>query len=62
MGHTSKWQIWVQWSHFSRLLVTVDFQEFGDEDAIVDNANEVSTYENDRDSISTMSYEEIYGT
>ena len=25
MGHTSKWQIWVQWSHFSRLLVTVDF-------------------------------------
>ena len=25
MGHTSKWQIWVQWWHFSRLLVTVDF-------------------------------------
>ena len=25
MGHTSKWQIWVQWLHFSRLLVTVDF-------------------------------------
>ena len=25
MGHTSKWQIWVQWSHFSRLFVTVDF-------------------------------------
>ena len=24
MGHTSKWQIWVQWWHFSRLLVTVD--------------------------------------
>ena len=25
MGHPSKWQIWVHWSHFSRLLVTVDF-------------------------------------
>ena len=25
MGHTSKWQIWVQWSHFWRLLVSVDF-------------------------------------
>ena len=25
MDHTSKWQIWVQWLHVWRLLVTVDF-------------------------------------
>ena len=24
---SEKWQIWVHWSHFSRLLVTVDFDD-----------------------------------
>ena len=26
-GSSEKWQIWVQWSHFWRLLVTVDFDD-----------------------------------
>ena len=27
MGSSEKWQIHVQWSHFWRLLVTVDFDD-----------------------------------
>ena len=37
-GSSEKWQIWVQWSHFWRLLVTVDFDDgFNTKVCSVDN-------------------------